>query len=58
MDQEVKESFIKYAFRENTVFQTLKHPNIVKYIDTVDYDPGVICTILEYCEGGDLSKKL
>ena len=54
MDQEVKESFIKYAFRENTVFQTLKHPNIVKYIDTVDYDPGVICTILEYCEGGDL----
>ena len=58
MEPEVKESFVKYAKRENTVFQSLNHPNIVKYIDTVDYDPGVICTILEYCEGGDLSKKL
>lgn len=58
MEPEIKEAFVKYAKRENFVFQSLSHPNIVRYIDTVDYDPGVICTILEYCEGGDLSKRL
>ena len=44
--------------REIKIQLRLNHPNIVKYIDTVDYDPGVICTILEFCEGGDLSKRI
>lgn len=52
--QETRNAFIKYASRENIVFWSLDHPNIVKYIDTINIDEFSICTVLEYCEGGDL----
>lgn len=55
---EARNAFIKYALRENKVFWTLNHPNIVKYIDTINIDEFSICTVLEYCEGDDLDKKL
>lgn len=49
---------MKYAWRENEVFQTLNHPNIVNYIDTIDFDENIFCTVLEYCDGMDLDKQL
>lgn len=53
-----KESYIKKTSRENKVFSTLDHPNIVKYYDSFSIDENTFCTILEYCEGNDLSYKL
>ncbi len=49
---------MKYAKRESDVFQTLNHPNIVQYSDTVDFDENAFCTVLEYCDGQDLDKQL
>lgn len=33
----------------------LSHPNIVQLYDTVEIDSSSFCTVLEYCEGPDLS---
>lgn len=33
----------------------LSHPNIVQLYDTVEIDASSFCTIMEYCEGPDLS---
>jgi tousled-like kinase len=51
---ELKQSYIKKTGRENLVFQQLDHPNIVKYYDSFVIDENNFCTILEYCEEGDL----
>lgn len=57
-DNQTKELFIKYAKRENDVFQTLNHPNIVQYQGSLQIADNVLCTVLEYCEGPDLDKQL
>ena len=36
----------------------LSHPNIVRSYDTVEIDSNSFCTVLEYCEGPDLSHYL
>lgn len=53
-----RDAFIKYANREHDVFKNLDHPNIVKYIDSVDLGDLALCIVLEYCEGGDLDHKI
>ena len=52
------ETFTKYAKRENEVFRQLDHPNIVKYIDTININEYYTCTVLEYCEGKDLDYQI
>lgn len=54
----MRNAFIKYAKRENKVFRSLSHQNIVRYIDTVPIDEYTICTVLEYCDGEDLDIKI
>lgn len=50
-----KGNYIKHALRENNVHKELSHPNIVKLFDTVEIDANSFGTILEYCDGVDLS---
>jgi len=50
-----KNNYIKHALRENKIHSKLDHPNIVKLYDTVEIDKNSFCTVLEFCEGGDLS---
>ena len=53
-----KENYVKHALRENNVHKLLSHPNIVQLYDTVDIDSSSFCTVMEYCEGPDLSHYL
>ena len=41
--------------QESDVLKQLKHPNIVAYKESF-LEKGRIVIIMEYCEGGDLSK--
>jgi tousled-like kinase len=50
-----KDNYIKHALRENNIHRNLNHPNIVRSYDTVQIDQESFCTVLEYCEGPDLS---
>ena len=43
---------------QNKKFQKLSHPNIVKLYDTIEIDSNSFGTVLEYCEGVDLSHYL
>lgn len=47
--EDVKQNYIKHAFREEAVHKMLNHPNIVKLYGTVEIDQNAFCTILEYC---------
>lgn len=53
-----KSNYIKHALRENNIQTELNHPNIVRLYDTVEIDQNSFCTVLEYCEGPDLSQYL
>jgi tousled-like kinase len=53
-----KTNYIKHALRENQVHKELRHPNIVAHYDSVEIDSNAFCTVLEYCEGPDLSHYL
>jgi len=50
-----KNNYIKHALRENKIHSNLDHPNIVKLYDTVEMDKNSFCTVLEFCNGGDLA---
>lgn len=54
--ESTKHQYIKHALRENEIHQSLKHPNIVKHHETIELDSNTLCTVLEYCEGPDLSQ--
>lgn len=54
----MRKAFIKYAKRENKVFKSLSHQNIVKYLGTIPIDEHTLCTVLEYCDGEDLDVKI
>ena len=53
--ENLKESYIKHALRENKIHKELNHPRIVSQYDTVEIDNNSFCTILELCNGVDLS---
>lgn len=53
-----KANYVKHALRENNAQTGMKHPNIVELHDTVEIDKNSFCTVLEYCEGPDLSQYL
>lgn len=50
-----KSQYIKHALRETQTHRSLNHPNIVKLFETFELDANTLCTILEYCNGPDLS---
>ena len=53
--ENTKQQYIKHAMREYKVHAELNHPNIVKLYGTVEIDSNSFGTVLEYCEGPDLS---
>jgi serine/threonine protein kinase len=38
--------------------QELKHPNIVRYLDVFEIDHDSFATVLEFCRGTDLDRRL
>ena len=50
----VKDSYIKHALRENEIHKELNNRRVVKQFDTVEIDHNSFCTILELCSGPDL----
>ena len=57
-NEQSKSNYIKHALRENNVHRKQHHPNIVAHYDSVEIDSNSFCTVLEYCEGPDLSHYL
>lgn len=53
-EESTRENFLKHTNRENDVYKSLKHPNIVTYFDTLEIDRLSFATVLEFCEGPDL----
>ena len=49
---------IECAEREAKLLSTLKHPNIVSYIESFRSRDGFLNIVMAYCEGGDLYSKL
>lgn len=49
---------IEGAEREAKLLSTLKHPNIVAYIESFRSNDGFLNIVMAYCEGGDLYTKL
>ncbi|XP_051258817.1 serine/threonine-protein kinase Nek5-like isoform X2 [Dicentrarchus labrax] len=43
--------------KEVTLLSKMKHPNIVAFIGSFQ-DGGSLCIVMEYCDGGDLMKKM
>jgi len=56
--EKAKSNYVKHANREFEVHKELNHPNIVRLYDCINIDDHSFATILEYCEGPDLSMYL
>ncbi|CAD8078674.1 unnamed protein product [Paramecium sonneborni] len=50
-----KSYYVNLVTKEFKVHKQLQHPNILKLLDSVEIDSNTFCTILEYCNGSDLS---
>eukprot|EP00960_Hanusia_phi_P060520 764529-Hanusia_phi.AAC.11 len=49
------------ALQEAKFLQALDHPHVVKYVDVFLHQEGQeleVCTVMEFCEGGDLARRL
>lgn len=47
------------ALQEAKTLQSLKHPHVIRYEDVFLSEKGgslVVCTVMEYCDGGDLAR--
>lgn len=53
-----KENYIKHATREHAIHKELRHANIVRYLDVFEIDHDSFATVLEYCKGMDLDRRL
>lgn len=56
--ESAKNNYVKHANRESDVHKELNHPNIVRLFDCISIDDHSFATVLEYCEGPDLSSYL
>lgn len=56
--QDTTQNDIEGAEREAKLLSTLKHPNIVAYIESFRSNDGFLNIVMAYCEGGDLYTKL
>ncbi|XP_062273424.1 serine/threonine-protein kinase Nek1-like [Scomber scombrus] len=45
------------AQKEVAVLSNMSHPNIVQYKESFE-ERGCLCIVMDYCEGGDLNKKI
>jgi NIMA (never in mitosis gene a)-related kinase len=55
---ETSQNDMDSAEREAKLLSTLKHPNIVAYIESFRSNDNFLNIIMAYCEGGDLYTKL
>eukprot|EP00002_Diphylleia_rotans_P032179 TRINITY_DN673_c0_g2_i3.p1 TRINITY_DN673_c0_g2~~TRINITY_DN673_c0_g2_i3.p1 ORF type:complete len:511 (-),score=119.05 TRINITY_DN673_c0_g2_i3:782-2314(-) len=55
---EKKENYIKHAVRECNIQKSMQHSRIVQLYDVFEINRDAFCTVLEYCDGGDLDKVL
>ena len=55
---EMKDSYIKHTMRENEILKNIHHKNIINHIDTIEINNNSFCSVLELCNGTDLSNYL
>jgi hypothetical protein len=53
-----RQNYTKHAIREYKIHKELVHDRVVKLFDVFEIDSSSFCTVLEYCEGGDLDSYL
>lgn len=53
-----KQSYSRHAIREYNIHKKLAHPRIVRLFDIFQIDDNSLCTVLEFCSGGDLDEHL
>lgn len=53
-----RQNYTKHAVREYMIHKELVHPKVVRLYDVFEIDANSFCTVLEYCEGGDLDSYL
>eukprot|EP00948_MAST-09A_sp_MAST-9A-sp1_P000768 g768.t1 len=53
-----KQNYTKHATREYNIHKSLYHPRIVRLLDVFEIDRNSFATVLEYCEGTDLDRRL
>lgn len=53
-----KENYTRHACREYNIHKNLNHPRVVRLFDVFEIDNNSFCTVLEYCNGGDLDSHL
>eukprot|EP01102_Stenamoeba_stenopodia_P007793 TRINITY_DN2198_c0_g1_i1.p1 TRINITY_DN2198_c0_g1~~TRINITY_DN2198_c0_g1_i1.p1 ORF type:complete len:773 (-),score=121.37 TRINITY_DN2198_c0_g1_i1:107-2425(-) len=56
--EQKKRNYSKHAVREYDIHKNLNHPRVVKLYDVFEIDDNSFCTVLEYCDGGDLDMYL
>ena len=47
----------EYSRKEVKVLSQMKHPNIVAYLESFE-ERGNLYIVMDYCDGGDLYKKI
>jgi Protein kinase domain/Myb-like DNA-binding domain len=53
-----REDYARHAVRESRIQKALQHPRVVRLFDVFEIDDSSFCTVLEFCEGGDLDALL
>jgi len=54
----MKEDEKKETIKEARILEALDHPNIVKFKEVYRTRKQEFCIVMDYCDGGDLSKKI
>ena len=54
MDEDEK----KATLREARILEVLNHPFITKFKEVYRTKRGILCIVMEYCDGGDLAKRI
>lgn len=54
MDEDEK----KATLREARILEVLNHPFITRFREVYRTRKGILCIVMEYCEGGDLAKRI
>ena len=54
MDEEEK----KATLREARILEVLHHPFITRFREVYRTRKGILCIVMEFCEGGDLAKRI
>ena len=53
-----RQNYTKHAIREYKIHKELVHDRVVRLYDVFEIDSSSFCTVLEYCEAGDLDSYL